>query len=142
MSRTRSPKKGRSALLLAGLLLASAAGFSALKIATDRVVRSKLPGSSIIYVPSGKFLKYATFGYTALAADAIYLWAIQYYSTYEIPDRFERLDHIFSITAALVGGIIWNAFGFQYVFLMGAGLAVINFFTALQVRLPQKAVIG
>jgi predicted MFS family arabinose efflux permease len=49
------------------------------------------------------------------------------------------IDHVFSITAALVGGVIWNAFGFQYVFLMGAGLAVINFFTALRVRLPQKA---
>ena len=97
MSRTRSPKKGRGALLLAGLLLASAAGFSALKIATDRVVRSKLPGSSIIYVPSGKFLKYATFGYRALAADAIYLWAIQYYSTPTIDDRFDHLDHIFAI---------------------------------------------
>jgi tetratricopeptide (TPR) repeat protein len=97
MSRTRSPKKGRGALLLAGLLLASAAGLSALKIATDRVVRSKLPGSSIIYVPSGKFLKYATFGYRALAADAIYLWAIQYYSTPTIDDRFDHLDHIFAI---------------------------------------------
>jgi predicted MFS family arabinose efflux permease len=52
------------------------------------------------------------------------------------------LDHIFSITTALVGGVIWNAFGFQYVFLMGAGLAVINFFTALRVRWSQKAVIG
>jgi len=52
------------------------------------------------------------------------------------------IDHVFSITAALIGGVIWNAFGFQYVFLMGAGLAVINFFTALRVRLPQKAIIG
>ena len=52
------------------------------------------------------------------------------------------IDHVFSITAALVGGVIWNAFGFQYVFLMGAGLAVINFFTALRVRLRQKAIIG
>ena len=52
------------------------------------------------------------------------------------------IDHVFSITAALIGGVIWNAFSFQYIFLMGAGLAVINFFTALQVRLPQKAIIG
>jgi predicted MFS family arabinose efflux permease len=52
------------------------------------------------------------------------------------------IDHVFSITAALIGGLIWNVFGFQYVFLMGAGLAVINFFTALRVRLPQKAIIG
>ena len=50
------------------------------------------------------------------------------------------IDHVFSISAALVGGLIWNAFGFQYVFLMGAGLAVINFFTALQVRIhPPQA---
>lgn len=47
------------------------------------------------------------------------------------------IDHIFSISAALVGGVIWGTFGFQYVFLMGAGLAIINFFTALQVRVPQ-----
>jgi predicted MFS family arabinose efflux permease len=46
------------------------------------------------------------------------------------------IDHVFSITAALVGGLIWTAFGFQYVFLMGAVLAVINFYTALQVRVP------
>ncbi len=48
------------------------------------------------------------------------------------------IDHVFSITAALVGGVVWNTFGFQYVFLMGAALAVVNFFTALQVRLPAK----
>jgi len=48
------------------------------------------------------------------------------------------IDHVFSITAALVGGVIWNAFGFQYVFLLGMGIAIINFFTALRVRLPQK----
>jgi tetratricopeptide (TPR) repeat protein len=97
MSRTQAPKKSRGTLLLVGLLLVSAAGFSALKITTDTIVRSKLPGSSIIYIPSGKFLKYATFGYRALAADAIYLWAIQYYSTPTIDDRFDHLDHIFAI---------------------------------------------
>ena len=48
------------------------------------------------------------------------------------------IDHVFSITAALVGGVIWNAFGFQYVFLLGVVIAIINFFTALQVQLPQK----
>ncbi|MDX9992199.1 MAG: MFS transporter [Anaerolineales bacterium] len=46
------------------------------------------------------------------------------------------IDHVFSISAALVGGVIWSTFGFQYVFLMGVGLAVINFFVALQVRIP------
>lgn len=49
------------------------------------------------------------------------------------------IDHMFSISVALIGGAIWNAFGYQYVFLMGAGIAVINFFAAMQVRVPQAA---
>lgn len=49
------------------------------------------------------------------------------------------IDHIFSITIALVGGVIWNAFGFQYVFLLGVGIAVINFFAAIRVRVPKAA---
>jgi predicted MFS family arabinose efflux permease len=48
------------------------------------------------------------------------------------------IDHIFSISLALLGGVIWNAFGFQYVFLMGAFFAIGNFFAALQVRLPSS----
>lgn len=48
------------------------------------------------------------------------------------------IDHIFSISAALLGGVVWNAYGFQYVFLFGAGMAAINFFVALRVKLPQK----
>jgi predicted MFS family arabinose efflux permease len=39
------------------------------------------------------------------------------------------IDHVFSISSALVGGVIWNTFGFQYVFLFGAVIAAINFFT-------------
>ena len=86
---------------LALFLVATCASFMGLKLETDKILRAKIPGSSIIYVPSGKFLKYATFGYSALAADMIYLWAIQYYSTYEIADRFTYLDHIFAIIAEL-----------------------------------------
>jgi predicted MFS family arabinose efflux permease len=48
------------------------------------------------------------------------------------------IDHVFSITAALVGGLIWSQFGFQYVFLFGMLIAVVNFFAALQVKLPPK----
>lgn len=90
-------RKGPAAALLVAFLLASVGAFMALKAATDRIVRGKQPGASIIYVPSGKFLKYATFGYRALAADLLYLWAIQYYSTPTIDDRFDHLDHIFAI---------------------------------------------
>jgi predicted MFS family arabinose efflux permease len=47
------------------------------------------------------------------------------------------IDHVFSIAAALIGGVIWNAFGFQYVFLLGVLIALINFIVALQVQLPK-----
>ena len=49
------------------------------------------------------------------------------------------IDHIFSITAAVLGGLIWNAFGFQYVFLLGAIIAIINLTAVLQVRIPKQA---
>jgi predicted MFS family arabinose efflux permease len=47
------------------------------------------------------------------------------------------IDHIFSISLALLGGVLWSAFGFQYVFLLGMFVAIGNLFAALQVRVPQ-----
>jgi MFS family permease len=49
------------------------------------------------------------------------------------------IDHIFSISVALLGGVIWNEFGYQYVFLLGVGIAVVNFFVALRVRVPHTS---
>jgi len=48
------------------------------------------------------------------------------------------IDHIFSISAALLGGMIWNSYGFQYVFMFGAVLATINIFVAGRVRTPNN----
>ena len=97
MTIKKGMTKASGTLFLVFLLISSAAVFMALKVRTDAISRKKVPGSSIIFIPSGKYLKYATFGFSSLAADFIYLWAIQYYSTYEIKDRFFYLDHIFSI---------------------------------------------
>jgi len=49
------------------------------------------------------------------------------------------IDHIFSISAAVVGGIIWNTWGFQYVFMFGALIATVNFFVASRIRIPEAA---
>lgn len=87
--------------LLILLLIMSCVIFMGLKIKMDRIPRQKIPGSSIIYIPSGKYLRYATFGYSSFIADIVYLWAIQYYGNYSIVDRFDYLDHIFSIIAEL-----------------------------------------
>jgi len=46
------------------------------------------------------------------------------------------IDHVFSISAAILGGLIWDAWGFQYVFAFGAILAVINYFVASRIRIP------
>lgn len=72
-----------------------------LKFQIDGISRYKVPGSSIIYIPSGKYLKFAAFGYESLMADLIYLWAIQYFSNQTIWDRFENLEHVFSIISEL-----------------------------------------
>jgi len=72
-----------------------------LKMTINTIPRQKIPGASVIYLPSGKYLKYITFGFPSLAADLIYLWAIQYYSTYTIVDRYQYLEHIFSVIAEL-----------------------------------------
>ncbi|MRR16304.1 MAG: hypothetical protein EG826_07595 [Deltaproteobacteria bacterium] len=44
------------------------------------------------------------------------------------------IDHVFSITVALAGGFIWVTWGYQYVFLLGAVIAGVNFFSALRVQ--------
>ncbi|MBA7645072.1 hypothetical protein ES703_52824 [subsurface metagenome] len=90
-------EKDFSAIFLVILLILSCGIFMNLKVKTDNISRKKIPGSSIIYIPSGQYLKFATFGNSSLLADLIYVWAIQYYSDYTIPDMYEYLDHIFSI---------------------------------------------
>lgn len=90
-------EKDFSAIFLVILLILSCGIFMSLKVKTDNISRKKIPGSSIIYIPSGQYLKFATFGNSSLLADLIYVWAIQYYSDYSIPDMYEYLDHIFSI---------------------------------------------
>ena len=49
------------------------------------------------------------------------------------------IDHVFSISIALLGGVIWNRFGFQYVFLVGMLIAAVNFFVARQIKLPAES---
>jgi tetratricopeptide (TPR) repeat protein len=83
------------------VILLSCAVFMSLKVTIDGLPRKKIPGSSIIYIPSGKYMKFASLGYSALLADIVYLWAIQYYSNYDIADRFDHMEHIFSIIAEL-----------------------------------------
>jgi predicted MFS family arabinose efflux permease len=47
------------------------------------------------------------------------------------------IDHIFSISIALLGGVVWNLFGFQYVFLIGVMIAALGFLAASRIQ-PRK----
>jgi predicted MFS family arabinose efflux permease len=44
------------------------------------------------------------------------------------------IDHVFSVSIAVLGGLVWVKWGYQYIFLAGAIIAVINFFSALCVK--------
>jgi predicted MFS family arabinose efflux permease len=44
------------------------------------------------------------------------------------------IDHAFSISVALLGGFLWVKFGYQYVFLLGSFIALVNTFSAMQIK--------
>ena len=87
--------------ILIGLLIINCGLFMGLKLMTDQIPREKVPGASIIYIPSGKYLKYASFGHSTLLADLIYIWSIQYFSNSFVPERFQYLTHVYSIISEL-----------------------------------------
>lgn len=77
--------------LVAGVALAATVW------AGDRLerVESAEPPTELLYLPSGRMLRAASLGHPTLVADAVYLWAIQYYSNYEREDRFRYVRHVF-----------------------------------------------
>lgn len=57
--------------------------------------------SQLLYLPSGKYLKPAAFGYDLLLADFVYLWSIQYYGDPGFHPRLEYLRHTYEIITEL-----------------------------------------
>jgi tetratricopeptide (TPR) repeat protein len=49
----------------------------------------------LLYLPNGRHLRAASLGHSSLAADLVYLWAIQYYSNYQRADRYRYVEHVF-----------------------------------------------
>jgi len=44
------------------------------------------------------------------------------------------IDHIFSVSVALLGGLLWRQFGYQSVFIAGIGIAAISWVVARRMR--------
>jgi MFS family permease len=47
------------------------------------------------------------------------------------------LDHLVSITAALIGGVVWSTWGSQWVFFLAAAFSLGNLYVAIKVQ-PEK----
>lgn len=80
----------------AGLLLASALVVAGADTRLHENGAGDRPEHHLLYLPNGRYLKVASLGQAPLVADAIYLWAIQYYGNFQIEDRYKYVDHIFS----------------------------------------------
>ncbi len=65
-------------------------------------LRASLPaGYEVLYLPTGKHIQLLSFGYQQLIADIIYLWSIQYTGDTEQPDRFARVEHMYTVIGDL-----------------------------------------
>ena len=84
--------KGRllGLLALAALLLGSV-----LQGRYDSTVDYFGKRSAFVSLPAGKTLKALSFGYHNLAADLLFIWSIQFYSTGSISNRFDFLERVY-----------------------------------------------
>jgi hypothetical protein len=48
-----------------------------------------------VTLPSGKALRVLSFGWRNFTADLLYIWAIQFYSTYHNQNRFDYIEQVF-----------------------------------------------
>ncbi len=72
-----------------------------IQLSIEKIPRKRVPGWSVMYLPSGKYMKALSLGNTNLLADLIYIWAIQYYSNYSIKERYDYLEKIFGVITEL-----------------------------------------
>ncbi|AEF93718.1 hypothetical protein Desca_0838 [Desulfotomaculum nigrificans CO-1-SRB] len=49
------------------------------------------------------------------------------------------IDHLVSMTVPFFGGLVWTKFGFQYVFLLAAAIALLNLLAALRINVHKVA---
>jgi hypothetical protein len=51
--------------------------------------------SVFVSLPSGRSLRVLSFGYQNLCADLLFIWSIQFYSTYNLTNRFDYLERVY-----------------------------------------------
>ena len=48
------------------------------------------------------------------------------------------IDHAVAMTLPILSGYIWEAYGFQWVFILAGAIAFVGFFVCLQIRTPER----
>lgn len=48
------------------------------------------------------------------------------------------VDHVFSISTAVASGWLWKVWGYETVFLLGAGIALVNLVSVMRIRISTK----
>lgn len=84
------PGRLLAVVFLAGLLLAAG-----MQNRYDTTVDYFGDRNTFVTLPSGKALKVLSFGYSNLAADLLFIWSIQFYSTYNLTNRFDFLERVY-----------------------------------------------
>jgi hypothetical protein len=84
------PSRLLTVVFLAGLLLAAG-----LQNRYDTTVDYFGDRGTFVSLPSGRALKILSFGYSNLAADMLFIWSIQFYSTYYLTNRFDFLERVY-----------------------------------------------
>ena len=102
--------------------------------------RSLFPNGNTAYVIASVCFVIDMLLISASMARATYLKKIAIHPSHIAPTLTMgvSIDHAFSIGIAFGCGFVWNMFGFQYVFLVGALIAIVNIFSALRIRIPEK----
>ncbi len=49
------------------------------------------------------------------------------------------IDHLVAMSLPVLSGIIWERYGYQWVFLMAGAIALAGFFICLRVRVPEPS---
>jgi tetratricopeptide (TPR) repeat protein len=107
---TSRPRASRGAgplarILPAVLIVWGFVGVYLLQLSLDRAGENRMREKAIsemTYFPSGRFVREASIEYQSLAADFVWLRAIQYYGYHLMSDRkYEWLGHVFGILTSL-----------------------------------------
>jgi tetratricopeptide (TPR) repeat protein len=57
--------------------------------------------NTFVSLPTGKSLRILSFGYQNLTADLLFIWSIQFYSSYNLTNRFDYLERVFDTITTL-----------------------------------------